>query len=209
MRKTKEKILAAALDLFNTHGFFQVTIRMIAQKAGMSSGNLNYHYQKREDILEALYFKMVEPFDQRIEQLPDTRISLSLIQRGICSSMDRMVAYKFFWTDLYNLLKINNEINERFIKVRIKRKEGYLMLFKKMQQQALMVKATFPAEYDLLAEKMLAYSNTWVYNAQLYQESNLLETTLREANILMSFLYPYLTAKGQQQFRDLAPELFL
>jgi AcrR family transcriptional regulator len=42
---------------------------MIALELNMSSGNLNYHFKKREDIFEALYFEMVLEFDERIESL--------------------------------------------------------------------------------------------------------------------------------------------
>ena len=60
--------------LFNELGFSQVTIRMIASELGFSSGNLNYHFRKRADILEALYFEMVEVFDKRIQDLSEARI---------------------------------------------------------------------------------------------------------------------------------------
>jgi len=40
---------------------------MIAMELGMSSVNLNYHYKKREDILESFYFEIVKSFDKRDE----------------------------------------------------------------------------------------------------------------------------------------------
>ena len=62
MSDRKAKILTTARALFNKEGFSNVTIRMIAQGLEISSGNLTYHYQKREDIFEALYFEMVSEF---------------------------------------------------------------------------------------------------------------------------------------------------
>lgn len=64
MKNTKQQILEAARKRFNKSGYMQATICMIASKLGISSGNLNYHFCKREDILEALYFAMVKQFDK-------------------------------------------------------------------------------------------------------------------------------------------------
>ena len=67
MNNTKEKILAAALKLFNEFGYSNVTIRMIASDLGISSGNLNYHFSNRIEILEALYFQMELVIDSRMD----------------------------------------------------------------------------------------------------------------------------------------------
>ena len=48
---------------------------MIAVELKISSGNLNYHFKNREDVLEALYFEMVSEFDSRVNQLGETEIS--------------------------------------------------------------------------------------------------------------------------------------
>ena len=80
MSKKKQLILEGARTLFNDKGYHRVTIRMIALELGMSAGNLNYHYEKREAIFEALYFEMAAPFDQRINDLPSSDISLAIIR---------------------------------------------------------------------------------------------------------------------------------
>jgi AcrR family transcriptional regulator len=63
---------------------------MIALKLEMSSGNLNYHFKKREEILEALYFQMVKDFDERISKLSEIEISFGQIKNDIRSSMKRL-----------------------------------------------------------------------------------------------------------------------
>ena len=77
MSKKKKLILDTAKALFNEKGYHNVTIRMIALKMNMSSGNLNYHFKKREDIFEALYFEMVSEFDERIDLLVSVTSSTS------------------------------------------------------------------------------------------------------------------------------------
>lgn len=53
MPKTKEKILAASLTLFNTLGLKQATLQVIAQEVDISVGNLAYHYKNKAEIMAA------------------------------------------------------------------------------------------------------------------------------------------------------------
>ena len=208
MNKTKNRILRAARSLFNERGYSQVTIRMIALKLEMSSGNLNYHYKKREDILEALYFEMVAAFDERVKQLPHTSISIPQIRRDIQSSMQRMTEYKFFWTDLYNLLKISDKISKHFQEVYNSRVKGYFYLFKILEEQNLLKAPSFPNEHRFIADHMIDFSNTWIYSANLYNHKNNTTDIEYQANRLMGILYPYLTIQGKKELTALAPDFF-
>ena len=59
MNATKQKILMKSLELFNTSGISKTSLRTISDEVGISVGNLQYHFKKREDIIEALYFQLV------------------------------------------------------------------------------------------------------------------------------------------------------
>ena len=208
MNKKKKLILEAAKTLFNENGYHNVTIRMIALKMNMSSGNLNYHYKKREDIFEALYFEMVSEFDQRVDVLPNIEVSMEQLSNDVESSMKRMLDYTFFWTDLYNLLSISDRVREHFQEVYKKRISGCFLLFQKLKQKKLIREASFEKEYNFLAERMINYGNTWLYSSRLY--SNALDTYNIEyyVNSYLSILFPYLTSKGKREFQNLLPELF-
>lgn len=203
MIKTKQRILNESKDLFNEHGYSQVTIRMIALKLQMSSGNLNYHFKKREEILEALYFEMVQEFDQRIEDLPQVEISLKQIKDTIHGSMERMIDYKFIWTDLFNILKSNKTIETHFSTVYQTRIKGNLFVFNQLHEIELMRTASFEKEYDMLAERMVIFGNTWIYNSELYRRKSTKHYLEDQVNSMLAILYPYLTAKGVQEFDKL------
>lgn len=61
-KATRARGLEAALDLFSTQGFRGTTMRQVAERAGVSMGNLYYHFPAKEDIFEAL----IEEYWQRI-----------------------------------------------------------------------------------------------------------------------------------------------
>ncbi|OJJ17012.1 hypothetical protein BKI52_30305 [marine bacterium AO1-C] len=210
MENIKQNILDASRKLFNEAGFSQVTIRMIANKLEISSGNLNYHFRKREDILEALYFEMVAIFDERVQRLGDQPISLKLMKADIQTSMKRMVDYRFFWSDLYYLLKSNDKIKHHFIKVKADRINGYKMVFDFLMDLKTLKKPSFAQEYPFLIDRMIDYSNTWLYASELYEvKKNSVETVEVASFQLLSMLYPYLTASGHQDFQNLFPGFML
>ena len=208
MSKKKKLILGAAIALFNEHGYYQVTIRMIALKLNMSSGNLNYHYKNREDIFEAIYFEMVSVFDERIEKLDNTEISIAQIRSDIKQSMIRMMDYKFFWTDLYNLLGVSDKVRTHFQEAYKNRVAGCFLLFEKMKKQNLMKDSSFALEYEFLTERMINYGNTWIYSSGLYLNRFTAIHIENQVNTLLSMLYPFLTLRGQKEFKNLLPELF-
>ena len=202
MSKTRDKILETARTLFNDKGYAIVTIRMIAEEMGISSGNLNYHFKKREDILETLYFQMVEAFDARVSALPDTKFSMTRILDDITKSMERMVEYRFIWTDLYNLLKLSASIREHFDKVLIDRVKGTRYMFGILIAEGILNQPEFEEEHDLLIERMISFSNTWLYASILYTQHSISEEYIhRQAVILLSMLYPYFTEIGKSEYR--------
>ena len=209
MKNTRENILNTSKILFNELGYSQVTIRMIALQLKMSSGNLNYHFKKRENILEALYFEMVEVFDQRINELDEQSSSLKVIKREIQKSMTRMVEFKFFWTDLFNLLKQNNNMIKHFEEAYQNRIKGHHLLLKMLRAKNLLQEPTFIKEHQFLIERMTDYGNTWLYASSLYEQNEI--TTIyieNQANILLSMYYPYLTDLGKEEFKELIPGYF-
>ncbi len=203
MSSTRAKILETARTLFNQYGYSNVTIRMIAQELGMSSGNLNYHFKKREHILESLYFEMVERFDQRIEGLHKKEYNIAIIQSEIEVSMRRMVEYSFIWTDLFFLLKQNESMFTHFKAVYAKRRDGYLFLFKYLNQKGLMIELKNKDESKMLAEKMILISNTWLFHSNVYK-LDIDDDYIRENSILLlSMMKPYLTELGLLQYNEL------
>ncbi|HBP17260.1 MAG TPA: hypothetical protein DEA08_05605 [Planctomycetes bacterium] len=59
--KTRDKIHAAAVELFTKQGFHGTGMRQIAKQAGVSLGNLYNHHKSKEELLAAL----LEEFEER------------------------------------------------------------------------------------------------------------------------------------------------
>ena len=56
--RTRERILAAALELFRQHGYEATTMRTIAAAAGVSLGNSYYYFESKDHLVQAFYSQM-------------------------------------------------------------------------------------------------------------------------------------------------------
>jgi AcrR family transcriptional regulator len=58
--RTKERIVAAALELFRERGYDATTMRMVADAAGVSLGNAYYYFASKDQLLQAFYREVHE-----------------------------------------------------------------------------------------------------------------------------------------------------
>ena len=54
-RDTRQTILAVAADLFRSQGYGGTTMQVVAERAGISKGNLTYHFPSKQALFEAVY----------------------------------------------------------------------------------------------------------------------------------------------------------
>ncbi len=76
---TKERILAAALELFSQNGYAGTNIRELAAALGLVKSGIYKHYESKEAIWNALLDEMIAYYDQRFgspEHLPPVPESL-------------------------------------------------------------------------------------------------------------------------------------
>jgi AcrR family transcriptional regulator len=57
---TRERLIAAAVDLFNRHSYAGTSLQMIADELGFTKGAIYHHFRTREDLLRAIVGPMLE-----------------------------------------------------------------------------------------------------------------------------------------------------
>lgn len=65
---TKQKILDAAMLLFNENGISNVRLQQIADETGISVGNLAYHFNNKEAITESLITNLIASLQELLKQ---------------------------------------------------------------------------------------------------------------------------------------------
>ncbi len=197
--KTKDRILHTSLKLFNERGLSQVTLRTIAKEMGISQGNLNYHFKKRQDIIKALYLQLVERMDKIFSDLLEMELGLSLIFQSNAAMIDAFLEFKFFMLDFVQIMRENKEIHQHYLQLQIVRKQQFEGIVMLLQKQGHIRSEEFDGEYSNLQKRMSIVGDFWISSAEILDTDHR-DQALRYANILSEFIYPYLTTKGKKDF---------
>ncbi len=113
-RRTKERILATALAMFNAHGAPQITTNALADELGMSPGNLYYHYRNKEDIINQLFTQYESAIDQLLK-VPDAGVpNVEDAWLFLHLMFEVIWQYRFLYRDLNDLLPTNRKLELKF-----------------------------------------------------------------------------------------------
>lgn len=111
---TRERILQASLELFNSQGERSVTTNHIAAHLGMSPGNLYYHFRNKQMIIAELfatYEAQVDGFLRRPQARQLTVADKTLYLEALLAAMWQ---YRFLHRDLEHLLAADAQLAERY-----------------------------------------------------------------------------------------------
>ncbi len=192
---TKEKILNAALGLFNENNTQAATTNHIAAALEMSPGNLHYHFKNREAIVFALYEQMQSKSVLEVSELPGTIRSVHEHQQYLVRVY---YEYRFFHRELLFLLSRDPVLKARYIEDNLKHRERIVTVLRH-----LVINGYLRVPVDNVLEQL---SDTILMNSQFWQ--SYLETLglpVDEAHIERGFVHiegamrPYLTQKALEE----------
>ena len=203
MNATKQKILIKSLELFNSNGVSKTSLRIIAEEAGVSVGNLQYHFKKREDIIEALYFQLVEKMDAIFFMPNDDLLKLFLnISKEIITIL---YEYSFFFLDFVTIIRKNQKIKDHYSGLSKLRELETLKMIDILINNNLFREELLKNEYRNLFKRIEVISNFW-FSSVLIQADDLSKESIQEYSLLINqSIYPYLTDEGKDQYFNIFP----
>lgn len=118
-RETQNRILDTATALFNKEGTAQVSSNRIAEAAGVSKGNLHYHFRTKQEIVFSIWLRIEQEVDEWREDAskPTVFHIAEITQRQYCL----IWRYRFFYRELTTLLDRDPELKYRFRRQRKRR----------------------------------------------------------------------------------------
>ncbi|WP_229216720.1 TetR/AcrR family transcriptional regulator [Dyadobacter sp. 3J3] len=109
---TKVKISEAALFLFNHFGFVNVRLQHIADEAGLSVGNLAYHFKTKDEIVDFLYEEIVTRQKNLLSDLRMIPLFINL-NTYINNTFLMQKRYSFFFTDTLEIMRSSPVIRKK------------------------------------------------------------------------------------------------
>ena len=189
-RDTRQRILDAALAMFNSQGEPHVTTNHIADELEISPGNLYYHFRNKDDIIEQLFGGYEQRMDAalsapegRLPGLEDVWLQLHLVFECIWD-------YRFLYRDLVDILTRNRRLRLRFARI-LKRADEQAHQVMRGLVQAGVMRASAD-EVDAAATNILVIATFWLNYAAARGDKDE-RTSIRDGIVqVMMLIAPFL-----------------
>jgi AcrR family transcriptional regulator len=164
---TRQRILAAALELFNAQGTGSVSTNHIAEAAGLSVGNLYYHYKNKREVIRAIFQQNTADNLASFAIPVDRPLNLGDLDRMLIANFQTLWKYRFFYRELVAILNADEELAVTFRTFRQQGFANFTALVTAFSQVGVLRPILDPAEIDILAQNCWLISEFYL----LYVES--------------------------------------
>lgn len=201
---TKQKILDAALKLFNELGTDAVTVRTIAKEIGISHGNLCYHFASTEAIILKLYESLVDEMSAAINNLPVAEVGFSQLYQSARASFYLQYKYRFLMLDFVRIMRNQPEIKKHFQGLMHMRSQQFSGILQQLFLQGLLKPEIFPGHYNLLIEQILLTGDFWMSHGEIMFNGTEEEKINHYLQVMNASLLGCLTERGVVAFMQAA-----
>lgn len=188
----KEKILNAALLLYNEQGIRNITTRHIAASIGMSGGNLHYHFKHTEDIIRALFNELALAYDGLMIDVHSALLDLDAMAFLTETSFKLVNKYRFIFINFVEIGKWIPEIREAYDQLTRKREQQFLNLFDDLIAKGIFRDDIPSSNKQGLVKQFFITNDFWLSHNELtdqYQDEKALKAYRNAIDVL---LWPYL-----------------
>lgn len=196
--KTSDKIIDTAIRLFNEQGTRAVSTNHIAAAAGISPGNLYYHFRNKEDIIRAIFEQMdaygLEQYQGVLEKFgPGT---LAALEQTFVMIQEYNWRYRFFKRELTALIMNDAILKERFHRTN----SQMLAIISKSIECSISegsIKTMNEVDIACFADAIWLLALFWLNYLEVGGEE-INETSLKRGNdVLRMMMRPYLNEEEQ------------
>lgn len=172
--KTKEKILHAAIELFNDKGTARISTNHIAAAASISPGNLYYHFRNKEEIIQGALGLMFEDWGlvwRMTEQSAMETADMKVLKQLLLEWFELEWKYRFFYRELVILVKNDPELAQIHLHMQDSHAEEQQQLFDVFMKDGLDA-----GDIQKILTVCWVFSNYWISflesNGQLVTEKD-------------------------------------
>ncbi|GAA4337475.1 TetR/AcrR family transcriptional regulator [Variovorax defluvii] len=206
-RRTAQRILEAALDLFNRFGEPNVSTTLVAGELNISPGNLYYHYPAKDELINKLY----ESYEVELNELLHASEGVRDVEDAwffMHSLFELIWRYRFLYRDLNDLLSKNRHLETQFQLVLHNKARAIRALLTGMSRAGHL--SIDERELDPLARSMVVVLTYWLNYEYVRNPREALEpghaqgALLRGAHHTLHLLAPYLAPEQRRHLLTLS-----
>ncbi len=188
--KTKDHILSTALTLFNHKGSNAVTTNHIAEAAGISPGNLYYHFRNKDEIIRALYAQLSTRNDAEL-QLPTNRLAtIDDVQALVRKNFSILRDYAFIYREFAALMQADPELHKAYLAARARGYFGFRAMIAVLAQAGI-TNLSDPAAVTRLADICWLITEFWLSSLEVSGQPVDEAGIERGVELMLQVLRPY------------------
>lgn len=196
-RETQNKIINAALQLFNESGSRTISTNRIADECGISRGNLHYHFRTKEEIIQAV-FQRID--DEMTESWYDDHLHPTIEHMHFMfdRQMKLIWKYRFFYREQAALLQNDARLKVLVSDTRRKREKEVRRFFEELVKAGYIDLSEKSKSMESLLLTSWLISDQWLPHIEM-NDLQLDEDHIQEGFDLIFHLFlPYFTEKAMQ-----------
>ncbi len=206
-QRTRSRVLAESLRLFNELGEAQVTTGTIATALDMSAGNLYYHFRNKDQIVLDLFTRFEERIDVEPRAASGGADAIEDLWLYLHLMLEAIWEYRFLYRNLDDLLARNRKLREHFARI-VERKFAVVVALSEGLVSAGAMRAR-PEEIRTLARNVLLVATYWLSFQALRGRGRAraqdVEGDLgRGAYQVMALIAPYLVGEARAHLGQLS-----
>lgn len=207
--RTRERILAISLALFNAQGEANVTTGHIADELNISPGNLYYHFRNKDEIIHHLFADFEKAIDVGPGEIGDAASAMEDMWLYLHLMFERIWQYRFLYRNLDDLIMRDAKLRSHFNIIVGHKRDAVMALCDALVNAKAMRAA--PDEIRALTENVLVVATYWLNFEHLrvkpisryHPEDEPEQHFSRGVYQVMSLIQPYLVGVAREHLQHL------
>jgi AcrR family transcriptional regulator len=203
-QRTRGRILAESLRLFNERGEARVTTGMIADALDISPGNLYYHFRNKDAIVEQLFRGFEERIGVEPGIAPDAASAIEDLWLYLHLMLEAVWEFRFLYRNLDDLLARNRRLRDHFNRIVDRKQAAVVALCEALARRGAM--RARPGETRALARNVLVVATYWLNFASVrgLRDEHAAAAMGQGAYQVMALVAPYLQRGAKRHLEHLS-----
>lgn len=198
--RTRARILEAARALFNERGTAAVSTNHIAAAAGISPGNLYYHYADKREIVRALHAEYAAGHAGRWRPGETPRENVEKLRDNLATGASLAWAFRFLGREVLALLGADPELRSAYRGAYERRLEEWLAFGERLVEQGVIRPPRPDGSIRDLTVAMWLIEEGWLPFLDATGDPQDPAQVARGTGIVLAVLDPLLTSLGRRAF---------